>query len=349
MEEHLGICLATNETEELNYIQKRIRSCRPVVHAMRSIGSHKVPLSPCIANKLYMSVVTPKMTYGMEAMNSNDEVIEALEAFHSDNAKLLQGLPKQSANPSGLFTMGWKSIQSLIDVIRLQFLWRVIILPMDNIYKRVMLTRLYQVSTQEHNTIRDSPIVSIVKICSKYGLLNRIFDAIEAGQYMPKCSWNKLVKHIVYDHDFKRQVTTCILYRSLDRVKFGSRFEISSWWKLCKTYPKFSKIGQCIVRLLVAAGQFEKQRCNKCNECMQMTFEHILFTCPEYDTKRKDLWRKVIQACPDRLAKEFNAMPNKDKTNILMNGLNNSYVYEWKDLFKCIGDFLNQMCIEYKK
>ena len=238
-EEHLGVCIATTKEEELKYMQKRIRGCKSIVHTMKSIGSHKVPLSPNIASKIYCSVVIPKLVYGMEAMNSNEDVIDELESFHRDNAKMLQGLPKQSANPSGLVTMGWNSIQSITEVVRLQFLWRVLMLPMNNIYKIAMLRRLYQVVTQCNSVTIHSPTSVIVNICSKYGLLDTVFEAIESGQYMSKSVWNKHIKAIIYSRDHKCQMITCKLYRSMHRVNFGSRLEMSSWWKFCTKYPGY--------------------------------------------------------------------------------------------------------------
>ena len=83
-----------------------------MVHAMQSIGSHRVPVSPLVANKLYKSVVMPKLLYGMEAMHVGQEENQEMESFQIESAKLLQGLPKQTANAGGMTTIGWNSVQA---------------------------------------------------------------------------------------------------------------------------------------------------------------------------------------------------------------------------------------------
>ena len=101
--------------------------------------------------------------------------------------------------------------------------------------------------------------------------------------------------------------------------------------------------------MLVAPAKFEKQMCKNCDEYVHMSFEHILFTCRGNEIKRHALWEKVIQACPKQLAGELNTMSITRKTNMLLNGLNNSFVYEWGELFKCIADYLYLLSIGYKK
>ena len=72
---------------------------------MQSIGSHKVPVTPLIANKLYQSVSIPMFTYGVEAMDIGSEVMQEMEAFYCYSAKLIQGLLRQSATPRGLVSL----------------------------------------------------------------------------------------------------------------------------------------------------------------------------------------------------------------------------------------------------
>ena len=144
MEEHIGTCLTSNDDGEKAYMQKRTCQSKALVHAMHSIWCCKVPLTPSIGNKLYKSAIIPKLTYGIEAMSISEESLLQLEAFNSDSAKIIQGLPRQTANSAGVFSMGWTTMSACIDMIMLKFLWRVLLLSMDNVYKLVMLSRLYE-------------------------------------------------------------------------------------------------------------------------------------------------------------------------------------------------------------
>ncbi len=67
-----------------------------------------------------------------------------METFNIYSAKILQGLPKQTANVAGVYCMGWKMMQATIDMMVMKFIWRLLLLPMTNIYKIILLTKLYE-------------------------------------------------------------------------------------------------------------------------------------------------------------------------------------------------------------
>ena len=92
--EHVAVGINSDEKGETGYIKARIKKCTLINYAMQSIGSHKLSFVAQVADKLYRSVTIPKFTYGIEATQINHET------------KMVQGLPKQTANPGGIRTMG---------------------------------------------------------------------------------------------------------------------------------------------------------------------------------------------------------------------------------------------------
>ena len=69
-------------------------------------------------------------------MDINPQSIEKITSFHAHAAKCIQGLPDQAVNIGCLATAGWQPIDMFIDLIRLLFMWRILLLPMSNIYKK---------------------------------------------------------------------------------------------------------------------------------------------------------------------------------------------------------------------
>ena len=135
----------------------------------------------------------PKLMYGMEVMNVSEKSLEALELFHINMSKHIQGLPKQCANAGSISTVGWKKLEIHIDFIRLLFLWRILMLPMQCIYKEIFIKRfvLINMSCIEHF----GPTATLIATCKKYDLLDIVAEAIETGVYMSMQEWKALVKN----------------------------------------------------------------------------------------------------------------------------------------------------------
>ena len=103
MEEHLGMCLATEPKQEMEYIKSRIKSSQTVVYAIKSKSIASIPLITLIANNLYQSESIPKITYVVEAMDIGSDVMYEMEAFHYYNANLIQGVSTQAATHGGWY------------------------------------------------------------------------------------------------------------------------------------------------------------------------------------------------------------------------------------------------------
>ena len=131
-EPHLGSVLATTPKLAQEFMFKRIQSCQKVCYAIQSLGSKTVPLTPVISDKLYMSVCLPKLFYATEIMDIDPKTMDLMENFHIEKAKMFQGLSKNACNTGCLLTMGWSTIEAIIDVHKLLFIWRVLMLPMES-------------------------------------------------------------------------------------------------------------------------------------------------------------------------------------------------------------------------
>ncbi len=60
-----------------------------------------------------------------------------------------------------------------------------------------------------------------------------------------------------------------------------------------------------------------------------------------------DMWSKLIESCPGQHGNEMKILPITARTNMLINGLNNSFTLEWNNSYKCVADFLYCMFREY--
>ena len=102
---------------------------RLIVSAKRNLYSligcslYKTNLSPTALSRLYWSVCVPKFLSCAEVTCYNDIELDVAENFHKSMAKEIQNLPKCTANPVILSTLGWKSITTHLRFIREMFVW----------------------------------------------------------------------------------------------------------------------------------------------------------------------------------------------------------------------------------
>ena len=152
-----------------------------MAYASHSIGSHIVPVTPVTFSKLYWSTCISKLCYGVEICQMSDNVKAKFNGFHKDMAKHCQFLPINTANAGALSGVGWKSIEAHCDIIKLCFLWRLLLLPIKCIYKILLVRLLSSHILRGHNN-RNGPIAEILQIVKKYEFYNVVKDSVFKGK-----------------------------------------------------------------------------------------------------------------------------------------------------------------------
>ena len=343
---HLGTILSCNAKDQDKYINEVILQCKTVCFAMQSLGSHRVPVTPVSSNKLYWQVCIPKLCYGLEGIDISDKCMDSLEQFHIDMSKHQQGLPKQCSNVGSLGTMGWKKLETYIDFMRLMFLWRLLLLPMECIYKEVVIKRFILIcySSKPHT----GPTANIVDTCKKYGLLESVITAVENANYMSLNSWKQLVKNMLNKLDLQRYRITCKLYKSLSMVNVNMEYHsILPWWLHCFYDPCFSRQNRTIARLLLNVKRNGNSLCALCM-CQRNSACHVLFLCPKLDELRSSLWNVAREKCPKPFVTSLQNMPPEERCAFILNGFNINYVNEWKDVYDCMSNFIHKIYIQYE-
>jgi hypothetical protein len=214
-ETHMGILLTQDRDLKVNYIKERINKGLRAFFSIQSIGSRCIPVSVPVQSKLYWSNCISRMTYGMEVMAISDSSVQHLEQAHGSMAKLSQGLPQQTANVSCLATLGWRSMASHIDMLRILFLWRLLLLPISNVYKAMTLLRLCY-HLYHPDGLHTGPLAVMVETYKKYGLETLLDNAVKSGHYMPMSLFKAVVNKIINTTEDTRFKATCLLYKSLE-------------------------------------------------------------------------------------------------------------------------------------
>ena len=357
-DKHLGTLLTDNSKEIDLFIAHRIKECHKPGYAINAMGSRQVPVPINCANKAYWSICVPKLTYGLEIMTLSTSNIQKCESFHAEIAKSIQGLPSQTANYGAVCTMGWMSIQSVIDIKRMTFLWHLLCLPLRTIFKKLLIRR-YTSITYCDTVAPQGPLYKMLQTCRKYNLLNTVCNALESGIYMSKREWKKIITEKVWQHENHRWKFISMLFSNLRGLRAGIKeVKMWSWWRYASSDPKHGKDIRTILKMLLNVHQLNSvtahhehnstPRCQFCDTGAVESVAHMLFACsdPETCVSRNRLWAVVKENGPNNLITEIELLSIEERTIFLLTGLNNTYTPEWSAWLDNVKSFLVQMYIK---
>ena len=213
---HVGITLNSNLTYNL---QDRISKGRQCFNAMASLGIGPYGLHPSVHSKLYWAVCVPTMIYGAEVIDISDKDIEMLECTHRQCAKRIQRLPSSTSNPATIEMLGWWPIEAFIDMLKLMFVYRLLVLPASNIYRLVFVLRTLLLQGNHSNKIKHGPVASLIRCLQRYDLLHVVNTWIDSGDTISKFRWKKLVKAKINTAVKHKWITQIFLYPSLSLLQ----------------------------------------------------------------------------------------------------------------------------------
>ncbi len=329
-------------------MKKRILSCKVICNVIRSLGSYRVPISPIVAAKLYITICIPKLCYGAEVMDIGNESLDLMESYHSTCAKRFIGAPIQCSNPGSVGTIGWKSVEATLDIMRMLFLWKILLLDTTSIYKRIALCRFFQIV---HTGYGKGPMYNIIDTFRKYGLFNVLYESIENGEYMDYQGFKKCVINKVVNDDIKRWKITCSLYKSLSLMNYSNinKYCPNGWLGFAHRNPLITAKVRCIINILLNTYRLGENICMLCQGHCYDTAQHILFECESGHKDKEKLWRCVTEACPKRLAMELSKMSISYKTKFVVNAMNCNYIDEWYDVYMTMCNYIHTIYMYYYK
>ena len=302
-------------------------------------------MSPIVATKLYNSLCLTKLCYGMELLDLDHDCINSLESFHCNSAKLFQGLPVQSASPGAIGNLGWQSVQTVIDIMRMLFMWRILCLSTMCIYKKFMLKRIIELLAMGYGS---GPTWNILCTFKKYGMLQMLVESVENGVYMSYPQFKMYVKNVVSARDFNKWRINSTLFKSLVHVTLDKpSHNMLGWITFLDKHPLMYKECKCAINLLLNTYRCGSKMCTLCTVISSDSIEHILFECSSGEVIRNELWRKVLNSCPNAMARELNKMSCISKVSFILNAFNCIYINEWSSLYMDMCNFIFIMYSNY--
>ena len=232
----------------------------------------------------------------------------------------------------------------------IMFFMRLISLPIDFIYKRLLIIR-YCYHLYDDSAMHTGPVMTFINICRKYEVLDIVTDAIENCQYIPKCEWKRLVTSRIRERENKSWSVFNRMYKSIQILRcILPTIKQLPWWQYVQANPCEMTKCRSVIRLLFDCHSLKsclfRYKCADvanpyCEYCDYRAVEdphHVLFVCTENLEMRNRLWQEIRCTLPDAMGNEVDEMSIPNKLLFLLGGLG-SYIPEWIDIYKS--------CVQY--
>ena len=353
---HMGLMLTNNAKLEMETYRSRANDLKSVTFAARSLGSKSVPIVPTVMNKVYNSVAIPKSLYGMEVVPINQSGLSEMEKEHRNMSKVIQNIPQNTPNASHLATVGWHTLDAKISVMKLSFLWRLLCLPLDNIY-RVVLTFFLQLCLNNDDYVNPkSPTYSMFTYVRRYNLIDVLVDSLHADNEGNVLKYKNMIKKVVYTHETNCWRATMSLLYNLPFYRFCVHdINIHPWWNFVKSTPSFFRQVSSVIALICGTQpkffqcNFDNKFCCLCPDRILDSAIHILFECPALNVHRNLYISKIHLSMPFAMKNEFNNMTHSDKLIFILSAMNSKYCQEFLIIYKSMSLFIHEMYKVRKK
>ena len=352
----MGLTLTNNTKDCHDTYLKRISDMKSVVFAGRALGSHMVPVVPSVMNRIYNSVAVPRGLYGFEVVPINESGLQEMEKAQNMFAQVIQGLPNNCPSVSVLATMGWLTIDSRIAISKLVFLWRILCLPLNSIYRTVLLHFLQAGINNENYFNANSPTYSMLIYARKFNLVDILKQCMFSDNSSHFLYYKSLIKRVVTESEFNRWKVTAMFFYELPLFNHCIRnIELCVWWKFVKNVPSLIK-QVCSVVSVVSGSQpkpfqcnFNSHICSMCTDYTRETAEHIIFECTALSYVRNIYFSKVKFTMPFAMKREFLNMNSREQLYFILSGLECEFCTEWIHIYRAIAVFIHEMYRKRKR
>ena len=340
---HLGVILTDCNSLKQDSLKDKIKSGRRALFAVQGIGTRQTPLSTKTLASIYWKVSVPIITYGLDISCPSQEMKNRLDDMHWAVAKQIQRLPKNTPNPVVLPQLGWWSLSCYVDYLCLNFIWRLLMLPTRNIYKRVAIMSLLSNWFCLHDNINMcSPVRSILNVAQRYNVVESLITSVTSANYVSKEEWKNNLKGVISVVNWQNHICTMSLYKKVTLYKKCILIpKLSPWWNHESANPLYKRKCVLVIRLLTNVEVIdENENCSTCHEMVPCTLQHVLFECQAFQSLRATEWSLLEQNVPHPFMNEMLRMDACTRTIFLLNGFNSSYVKEFNAIYNSVADFI---------
>ena len=250
--------------------------------------------------------------------------------------------------------LGWLSIEAYLDKMKLLFLWRLLLLSMNCIYKQVAITRICEHINSDYSDV--SPIGDMVDVFRKYELMDILTLAVSSGVFVSIDEFRNIIKKKIYDYENNRfqiaMFMSCnfhVFSDCSDNIRWWT------WWKVAYNVPEMVNSVRTLIRLLLGVsslrhhvfkyGYIDSEKCNLCAMNVNQTVGHLLFECCNTSLvqERQKWFIQFTDVMPEGLRSSFFNLNDCDKVISIFSGFKSDFIPEYLDIYCVVCNFVCSM------
>ncbi len=339
---HVGTPMYNSTSGQGDMIKDRISEGYKRVFMIRGLGSKRVQMNPITFSKAHVACVISKMCYGLELADLNSRSLQRLDTFQFDVAKKVQGLPVTTCNVVPLATIRWYRISSEVNKRCMMLHWQMIRLPMESVYKQVLVNRLVDIFKCPDKNI-SGPTVKFVNVCKALGLLPKVMEAIRTGIVCSKNIWKKEVNQslgLIENNEWQATMLMASRLTEFKNIMTTCR-DGFYWWQVARWNNKLLPKVKTMLRYMVM--NVEECTGMVCGCVDKVTITHILFLCNINDDARKLNWEQLKRKLPYAMCNELERMGAVEKVIFIYTCFGGKLNKEWMSVYEAIVIFCTGM------
>ncbi len=126
----------------------------------------------------------------------------------------------------------------------MNFFWQLMSLPMDCVYKQILVSRIIDIETSVNSHIGKGPVEIMLSKIKDYGLGHKVSNALNTGIIMKIDQWKQKVKEKIIEKEYHEWIAISVMnrrakeFKSLEvRIKTGW-----SWWQVSRCNCKLLNV-----------------------------------------------------------------------------------------------------------
>ena len=345
---YLGTPIYKSSRLENEYIADRIRNAYKHTWRLKAIGSKSVQINPVTFSRGFWMAIVPSLIYGFCIMKIGCNNLKLLDSMQINIAKNIQGLVANTPAIVALASLKWCRISTHIMQEAVNFMFRILLMPTMNIYKKVLIDGLFCAKSKDFKNLGNGPIAYFIEQCVACNMFEQLDKILSNGNIDSTICYKAKVKDQVVKREHKSWVATSLLYKHLQEFKATDITLITGyrWWKVAKWQSDVLYKVKAMLKLIVTNYEKIGFKCD-CN--CKITVAHILFVCPIVTDVRRVCWICCENEMPSTMKAQIQSMNVDDKIRFIYNCLQCSPIYEWKNVYVTVLNFVYFVSKEWHK
>jgi len=271
-------------------------------------------------------MIIPSMLYGCEIWGDiPKKEMTSLEVVQTRVGKHIQGLHRRTHNEIVRGLLGWIRISGTIDLCKLNFVYKLMSLPHDNIIKYIFLCQMYALFFSPSNINSKSITYNLWSLLNQYNLTEIVVSYLAGGALDNKFLWKQIIKKSVRDKE-EQAWNDDLLHKEAFRFNNVHRkLEPSYLYNVMKRYMYLKKKLMNVVKLLAYPEHSEECICELCGITYSDTVEHYLMRCQGLIRIRSDLWDNILDSVSCYEEVLFLQKDDQEMLHILLSGEHNVF------------------------